>query len=284
MVAALAAAIESPQVPPEARERIRSFLKLYRAGAAAIDTTRPDLYVHRLIDRLGLRRQQLFAAQADVVERLRALARFGELAAAFVRRVAAGDAARVCALDRRRRGLRAARAGGARAVGRARGAGGDARVGRRARGRSRVRARPARRACAARVAGGSRRAAAGGAAARRRGEPSLGPAPDAVRRDDPRSLPAGAGVSARERPRSAAAAVPAARARARRRRRKMGGPGGGAVRPGRDAALHLPAPARRAARVDDARGRPAGRAALRHRPRRLACRRALPGAAQARGD
>jgi DNA helicase-2/ATP-dependent DNA helicase PcrA len=86
MVAALAAATESPQVPPEARERIRVFLKLYRAGMAAIDTTRPDLYVHRLVDRLGLRRQQLFAAQADVLERLRALARFGELAAAYVRR------------------------------------------------------------------------------------------------------------------------------------------------------------------------------------------------------
>jgi DNA helicase II / ATP-dependent DNA helicase PcrA len=86
MVAALAAATESPQVPPEARERIRVFLKLYRAGVAAIDTTRPDLYVHRLIERLGLRRQQLFAAQADVVDRLRALARFGELASAHVRR------------------------------------------------------------------------------------------------------------------------------------------------------------------------------------------------------
>jgi DNA helicase-2/ATP-dependent DNA helicase PcrA len=84
MVAALAAATESPQVPPEARERIRVFLKLYRACAAQIDTMRPDLYVHRLIERLGLRRQQLFAAQADVVERLRALARFGELAAAHV--------------------------------------------------------------------------------------------------------------------------------------------------------------------------------------------------------
>jgi DNA helicase-2/ATP-dependent DNA helicase PcrA len=86
MVAALAAATESPQVPPEARERIRVFLKLYRAGHQAIDTTRPDLFVHRLIERLGLRRQQLFAAQADVVDRLRALARFGELAAAYVRR------------------------------------------------------------------------------------------------------------------------------------------------------------------------------------------------------
>jgi DNA helicase-2/ATP-dependent DNA helicase PcrA len=86
MVSALAAALEAPQVPPEARERIRVFLKLYRAGTAAIDTTRPDLYVHRLIERLGLRRQQLFAAQSDVVERLRALAGFGELASAFVAR------------------------------------------------------------------------------------------------------------------------------------------------------------------------------------------------------
>jgi DNA helicase-2/ATP-dependent DNA helicase PcrA len=86
MVAALAAATESPQVPPEARERIRVFLKLYRSAMAALDTTRPDLYVHRLIERLGLRRQQLFAAQADVVQRLRALARFGELASAYVQR------------------------------------------------------------------------------------------------------------------------------------------------------------------------------------------------------
>ena len=83
MVSALAAATESPQVPPEARERIRIFLKLYKASMAALDSSRPDLYLHRLIERLGLRRQQLFAAQADVVERLRALAAFGELAAAY---------------------------------------------------------------------------------------------------------------------------------------------------------------------------------------------------------
>jgi len=86
MVSALSAATESPQVPPEARERIRVFLKLYRSAIAAIDTTRVDLYVHRLIERLGLRRQQLFAAQADVVARLRALSRLTELAAAHARR------------------------------------------------------------------------------------------------------------------------------------------------------------------------------------------------------
>jgi DNA helicase II / ATP-dependent DNA helicase PcrA len=86
MVNALVAATESPQLPPEARERILGFLKLHRSAAAALDTTRPDVFVHRLIDRLGLRRRQLFAAQADVVERLVALARLGELATAYVRR------------------------------------------------------------------------------------------------------------------------------------------------------------------------------------------------------
>jgi DNA helicase-2/ATP-dependent DNA helicase PcrA len=86
MVSGLVAATESPQIPPEARERILTFLKLYRSASAALDTTRPDLFVHRLIERLGLRRQQLFAAQADVVERLVNLAKFGELASSYVRR------------------------------------------------------------------------------------------------------------------------------------------------------------------------------------------------------
>jgi DNA helicase II / ATP-dependent DNA helicase PcrA len=86
MVAALSAALESPQIPPEARERIVTFLKLYRSAAAALDSSRPDLYVHRLVERLGLRRQLLFAATTEVVERLQNLARFAELAANYVRR------------------------------------------------------------------------------------------------------------------------------------------------------------------------------------------------------
>jgi DNA helicase-2/ATP-dependent DNA helicase PcrA len=86
MVSGLAAAIESPQVPPEARERILGFLRLHAAALGALDTTRPDLFVHRLIERLGLRRQQLFAAHTDVVERLRNLAKLAELAAAHARR------------------------------------------------------------------------------------------------------------------------------------------------------------------------------------------------------
>jgi DNA helicase II / ATP-dependent DNA helicase PcrA len=86
MVAALGAAMESPQIPPEARDRILTFLKLYRSAAGALDSTRPDLYVHRLIERLGLRRQLLFAASTEVVERLVNLAKFGELAADYLRR------------------------------------------------------------------------------------------------------------------------------------------------------------------------------------------------------
>ncbi len=86
MVAALAAALESPQIPPETRDRIREFLTLHKSATRALDTIRPDLFVHRLIERLGLRRQQLFTAQAEVVERLQGLARFGELASAYVAR------------------------------------------------------------------------------------------------------------------------------------------------------------------------------------------------------
>jgi DNA helicase-2/ATP-dependent DNA helicase PcrA len=86
MVSGMHAATESPQLPPEARERVLAFLKLHRDAAGTLDTTRPDLFVHRLIERLGLRRSQVFAAQADVVERLVSLAHVGELAASYVRR------------------------------------------------------------------------------------------------------------------------------------------------------------------------------------------------------
>ena len=115
MVAALAAALESPQIPPEARERIVGFLKLYRAAAGALDSTRPDLFVHRLIERLGLRRQLLFAAHDRGRRAAASTSRaFAELAAALRAPRAAGHGARVRPLDRRRRRRRAARGGGGR--------------------------------------------------------------------------------------------------------------------------------------------------------------------------
>ena len=39
MVSAAEAALESPQVPPDARERLQGFLKLYRAASAVLDTS-----------------------------------------------------------------------------------------------------------------------------------------------------------------------------------------------------------------------------------------------------
>ena len=86
MISALEAALESPQLPPEARDRIQSFLRLYRAAAAALEEMRADVFVRRLIERIGLRRHQLFAASPETAERLVSLSRLGEVAAAWVRR------------------------------------------------------------------------------------------------------------------------------------------------------------------------------------------------------
>jgi DNA helicase II / ATP-dependent DNA helicase PcrA len=86
MVAASEAALDSPQFQPEARERIQSFLKLYNAAAKAMEERRADVFVRRLIERVGLRRQRLFAAQPEVAERLLGLSRLAELATAWARR------------------------------------------------------------------------------------------------------------------------------------------------------------------------------------------------------
>jgi len=87
MVRGLSAATESPQLPPEARERVVLFLRQYERLASGLDSTRPDLFVHRLIEDLGLRRRHVFAAQADVVARLRGLSRLSGLAQTYSERV-----------------------------------------------------------------------------------------------------------------------------------------------------------------------------------------------------
>ena len=65
MVSALEASLESPQIPPEARDRIRSFLNLYNAAARAMGELPADVFVRRLIERIGFRRQRLFAAHPE---------------------------------------------------------------------------------------------------------------------------------------------------------------------------------------------------------------------------
>src|ERR671919_770397 len=86
MPSAVAAALEGPQLSEEGRDRARVFLRLYRSASGAFEDRRPDAFVMRLIERIGLRRQQVFATHADTVERLRNIAKLPELATAYMRR------------------------------------------------------------------------------------------------------------------------------------------------------------------------------------------------------
>ena len=91
MISALGAALESPQLPPEARDRVQAFLKLHQAAARALEEMRADVFVRRLIERIGLRRHRLFVATPEAAERLQSLSRLSELAAAWTRREPRGS-------------------------------------------------------------------------------------------------------------------------------------------------------------------------------------------------
>jgi DNA helicase-2/ATP-dependent DNA helicase PcrA len=84
LVVGLTAATESPQVPPEARERIQRFVELHRSAAAELDTVGPDVFLGRLIDRLGMRGRPLLAPE-DAAEQRASLERLRGLAVDFVR-------------------------------------------------------------------------------------------------------------------------------------------------------------------------------------------------------
>jgi DNA helicase-2/ATP-dependent DNA helicase PcrA len=86
LVSACEAALESPQIPPEGRERLQAFLKLYGEASAALEERRADVFVRRLIERVGLRRQRLYAAEPEVAARLLGLSHLAELATAWARR------------------------------------------------------------------------------------------------------------------------------------------------------------------------------------------------------
>jgi CRISPR/Cas system-associated exonuclease Cas4 (RecB family) len=83
MVGGLAAATESPQVPPEARERIQRFVELHRAAAAELGAVAPDVFIGRLIERLGVRGRTLLAPE-DAAEQRACLEQLHALAVGFV--------------------------------------------------------------------------------------------------------------------------------------------------------------------------------------------------------
>jgi len=85
LVAGLSAAIESPRIPPEARDRIQRFVELHRRSSIELDTLRPDVFLERLIERLGVRGRRLLAPE-DAAERQASLERLRALAGAFLQR------------------------------------------------------------------------------------------------------------------------------------------------------------------------------------------------------
>lgn len=85
LVAGLTVATESPQVPPEARERIERFLELHASAAAELDTLGAELFIGRLIERLGMRGRPLLTPE-DAAEQRASLGLLQELALDFLRR------------------------------------------------------------------------------------------------------------------------------------------------------------------------------------------------------
>jgi DNA helicase-2/ATP-dependent DNA helicase PcrA len=84
LVAGLTAATESPQVPPEARERIARFAALHRSAAGALEGRAPDAFVVELIELLGAPGRALLAPE-DAAEQQASLQGLRDLAAEFVR-------------------------------------------------------------------------------------------------------------------------------------------------------------------------------------------------------
>jgi DNA helicase-2/ATP-dependent DNA helicase PcrA len=85
LVVGLAAATESPQVPPEARERIQRFVELHRRASGELDTVPPDVFLERLIERLGMPGRSLLAPE-EAAEHQESMARLLSMAGEFVRR------------------------------------------------------------------------------------------------------------------------------------------------------------------------------------------------------
>lgn len=93
VVSALARATESPQLAPQARERIERFQELHRWAAAALERESAEVFVEQLIGRLGLRRRQLFAGgEREAEERFAGLEHLCQLVRSRARQQPPADA------------------------------------------------------------------------------------------------------------------------------------------------------------------------------------------------
>ena len=84
LVVGLGAATESPQVPPEARERIQRFVELHRSSAAELDALAPEVFLSRLIERLATRGRPLLTPEDAAAQQV-SLSRLEGLAVEFVK-------------------------------------------------------------------------------------------------------------------------------------------------------------------------------------------------------
>jgi RecB family exonuclease len=84
LVAGLRAASESPQVPPEARERIERFVLLHRNAAVGLDELAPEAFIAELIELLAARGRALLAP-AEASEQAASLQGLRDLAVEFAR-------------------------------------------------------------------------------------------------------------------------------------------------------------------------------------------------------
>jgi DNA helicase-2/ATP-dependent DNA helicase PcrA len=85
LVVGLQAATESPHVPPEARERIERFVELHRGAVAELDALAPDVFIARLVDRLGAIPGRTLLAPEDLASRRAGMEALKQLAEDFMR-------------------------------------------------------------------------------------------------------------------------------------------------------------------------------------------------------
>jgi RecB family exonuclease len=86
LVSGLAAANDSPQVPPEARERIARFVDLHARAAEALDTLGPEVFTASLIEMVCSRAHSVLAPGDAAEQRAGGLEALRQMAAGFAHR------------------------------------------------------------------------------------------------------------------------------------------------------------------------------------------------------
>lgn len=85
IVSALPPSIESPQVPPEARERLQRFLSIHHELHGALGELSPERFVSLLLQKIGSARSKPLAGQVEIADLAASFAWLQDLASTFER-------------------------------------------------------------------------------------------------------------------------------------------------------------------------------------------------------